>query len=189
MHWYVLHVLTGKEKDVGDRLEQLGVRHLIPRCEVTELRKQRYEFVERILFPGYVFIETELSPRLYYSIRDIPSVIRFLGMTAGIPSTVTPREMEPWIILGNGGKTFGISAGMKDKKSGRTRIRSGPLLALEDRIVSVDARQRRAKLELQVMGQVHTVNVGLDFKSSSETTADDTSPCEDQDEQTGSQVS
>lgn len=185
MGWYVLQVLTGKEFMVAERLGMMDIETLVPIEGIMERRGQRWEEVNRIMFPGYVFLQVGLDYTRYYQIKNVPCIIHFLGKDhSDLPETIPDAEMEPWLLLKNNGLPFSVSEAERGD-DGRTRIRSGPLKPLEDRIVSVDARQRRATVELKINGKAYRIVVGIRMTSNPEQAADEQSPCEKQDEKMG----
>ena len=96
--WYVLQVKTGDEIKVRDALLAKGVRALVPQ-ESRMIRKDG-KWGRRLytLIPSYVFVDIKFAAQIYYTIRAIPSVIRFVGTGCGEPSTLTYLEAE-WIRL------------------------------------------------------------------------------------------
>ena len=96
--WYVLQVKTGDEIKVRDALLAKGVRALVPQ-ESRMIRKDG-KWGRRLytLIPSYIFVDIKFAAEIYYTIRAIPSVIRFVGTGCGEPSTLTYLEAE-WIRL------------------------------------------------------------------------------------------
>lgn len=112
------------------------------------------------MFPSYVFIRVGMSPRNYYYIKQLPRVIRLLGTNG--PEAVPDEQMETVLLFSPDGRDFGMSVG--EKIDGKTVITSGPLAKLEARIVKVNARGRRATVEVPVLGETHRVDVGIIVK-------------------------
>lgn len=81
--WYVLQVKTGDEIKVRDALLAKGVRALVPQ-ESRMIRKDG-KWGRRLytLIPSYVFVDIKFAAQIYYTIRAIPSVIRFVGTGCG----------------------------------------------------------------------------------------------------------
>ena len=83
--WYVLQVNTGCEDDVEKAIKrdvsEVGVR--VFKREMMERKKNawpdKWQKVLKLLYPGYVFIYCELNTDIYYSIKNIPKVIKILG--------------------------------------------------------------------------------------------------------------
>ena len=109
MQWFVLRVASNKEEGVRDALERKvkieGLDDKIGRILVpTERRpaprgQTSKKFVDRKLYPGYVFIEMELdeSGRLaeepWYLIRETTGVGDFIG-AGGKPTPMASADVE-----------------------------------------------------------------------------------------------
>lgn len=155
--WYVAHVLTGTEQEIASKLNSAGMRALAPVEVLHERRHGKWWPVRRTVFPGYVFVRAAMSTRIYYYIKQLPHVIRLLG-TDG-PEAVPDEQMEIVECFANDGLDFGVSEG--EKIDGKTVITSGPLVKLEGRITKINARGRRATVEVPILGDTHRVDVGV----------------------------
>ncbi len=113
--WYVIHTQSGKEGAVRTGLEQYihteGLqdsvsRLLVPMEQVSEIRGGRKKVTSRVLFPGYVLIEMEMTEKLWHLIMGAVGVSGFLkssgkpvpmrdGEIAAILETIEKREVEP----------------------------------------------------------------------------------------------
>ena len=88
MKWYVLRTAGGKEKKAKDYLEkeiersglqdQVG-QVLVPVKKEIVTKNNKRKAVDKLLFPGYVLIQAELSAKLENIIRNlIPGMSGFL---------------------------------------------------------------------------------------------------------------
>ena len=112
--WYVLRVISGKEKKIKiyleseiarNKLEEFIPQVLIPSEKVYEMRNGKKRIRERNFFPGYVLISADLSHgEAYHVVKSVPGVIGFLGSNdKGDGSSKTPvplRQSEINRILG-----------------------------------------------------------------------------------------
>lgn len=162
VNWYALHVMGGHEREIADeiRTKVPSVSVLCPTEVVDERRGGRWAQAERVLFAGYLFLALhgETTASLYYTLRAIPGVIRWIGHGDGVAyASIPPGEMATVLLLGNGGKPFGPSYGYK--AGGSTRITSGPLLGLEHLIQAVYPHRRRALLAVPLLGGTKRIEV------------------------------
>ena len=160
--WYVLHVRTGEEIDIVWYLGRImadDARAISPIREIKERRGGKWETVERKCFPGYVFVETEMTPDNYYKLISVPGVIRILGEDK--PQDVPFEEMEIVLMLENDGVPFGMSDVCFFQNE--VMVLSGPLRGFEDRIVSVDPRRFRAKVCIDVLGKSKFVEFSINL--------------------------
>lgn len=81
--WYALHARCNHEKKIVARLEGLGIETFLPSRKIMRKWRDRKKLVEFPLFPGYVFVKTELLRK-----KDVlftPGVVRLVGNTGPEP--------------------------------------------------------------------------------------------------------
>ncbi len=87
-NWYIIHTYSGFERKVRDslvnRAEAFGFRDklgeiLIPEEEVVELRNGKKVTSRRLLYPGYVLVQMEMSDQMRHYVKDTPRVTGFVG--------------------------------------------------------------------------------------------------------------
>ena len=114
--WYVLRTAGGKEKKAKEYLEKEIERSglqdqvsqvLVPVKKEIVTKNNKRKTVEKLLFPGYVLIQAELSAKLENIIRNlVPGMSGFLTekRTSGSQMERIPvpiRDDEAQRILGN----------------------------------------------------------------------------------------
>jgi transcriptional antiterminator NusG len=162
--WYVAQVMTGKEQEVAEKLNAAGMQAIAPTEIIEERRNGNWWPRRRSVFPGYIFINTAMTDRVYYFIKKQMGVIRLLGSSA--PESVPPEQMEAVLYFDNNGRDFGISEGKR--KGGKTVITKGPLKQLSDKITKVNARARRATVEIPLLNSTLQVECSIKVSSSKE---------------------
>lgn len=175
-YWYALQCASGKEevvrKKIGEMFSQY--RTFFPRREL-EIRKQGKTALQVTpLFKGYFFIssKTQILCReatdLVKKVNDISAsglLYKVVGMLAKENASgsdpVTPvksDEMDSLFELTQGGEVVSFSS---YKKAGESvKIISGPLKGLEGTLVKVNARKRRIKVAITLMGERQLVDLG-----------------------------
>ncbi len=155
MAWYVLQVHTLHELDVRDDLLAAGYHAAVPREMTLERHGGVWRERERMFFPGYVFAQLTMSDKDYYALRGMEHVLRILGQPTPLPEdealyiemlTITPEPLDQ-------------SRGVLD--GNRLRIVSGPLIGKEGWIIKLDQRQRRARVRLRILNEIHDINMSL----------------------------
>lgn len=101
MKWYVLHAYSGFENKVreallerfkqADQLSALG-EILIPRETVQENKNGKKRTSSRTFYPGYVFVQLELTDDIWHLVKDTPKVSGFVGGQQ--PVIVSEREIS-----------------------------------------------------------------------------------------------
>lgn len=107
--WYVVHVLSGQEQKVRNRIlrqiesEDLGdyvYDVLVPMEMVSEVRKGKKSETKKKFFPGYIIVnmklfteDNELEEKTWYFIQQMDGVIGFAG-TKNRPVPMRQREVD-----------------------------------------------------------------------------------------------
>ncbi|MDZ7822171.1 MAG: transcription termination/antitermination NusG family protein [Candidatus Marinimicrobia bacterium] len=101
MKWYTLKALSGKERQVAERIlyeaEQSGYadaieRVLVPTENVVEMRDGKKRSRVKVFYPGYIMIKMDMSSETKYFVENISGVISFVG-SKGVPQVLTEKEV------------------------------------------------------------------------------------------------
>lgn len=157
MNWYVAQVITGKEDGIKSRIKQLGFKAIVPRRLMREQHRGKWIYKERLLFPGYVFLLTDLDVESYYKLKPIPGIIRFLGDELR-PIPIEEQEVNLLLRLAEDDDPLGLSEVVEGSN---VNVISGPLQGLEGKIIKIDARRYRAKVDISLMGQPRIVELAV----------------------------
>lgn len=107
--WYVLRVISGKERKVKEHLEKeirlskwddVILQVLCPMEKVFKVQSGKKVLREKILFPGYIMIEAldgKLNDTMIQTITSVTGVIHFLGKENPTPL----RKTEVNKMFGN----------------------------------------------------------------------------------------
>lgn len=166
MDYYVVQLLTGKEKLFLKFAENSFQSRNI---EFFWLRKELYikkagikRKIVSSIFPGYVFIEADKIPYTDTRIiRQFPGFCRFLKNN----NDIKPLSLEEKSLIKRlkvGGNIVGISRVFFNDND-RIQIVSGPMKGLEGKIIKVDKRKNRAKIELVLYENSFPIDFGFDL--------------------------
>lgn len=163
--WYVVQVRTGTEESIRIQCEKQMSEEVLRRCfipyyEESKRIRGRWTTLEKVLFPGYVFMITEKMEKLYDQLHGVIGLTKMIGTGREI---VPLREEEIAFMQGIGGEkqVVEMSEGVIEKS--RVRITSGPLVGMEGLIRKIDRHKRKAWLEVPMFGSVQTVQVGVEI--------------------------
>jgi len=102
--WYSLRVISGKEKQIKERIEKEIDRNkwenhvmkiVVPTEKVYKIRGGKKVISDRNILPGYILVEADpyaLNAELVDAITSLPNVIHFLGRSEPIPMLETSRR-------------------------------------------------------------------------------------------------
>jgi transcription termination/antitermination protein NusG len=100
--WYVVHAYAGMEKSVQraltERIERAGMQDkfgqiLVPSEEVVEVKNGQKAVTERRLFPGYVFVEMEMTDDTWHLVKNTSKVTGFIGGKSNKPTPIAQHEV------------------------------------------------------------------------------------------------
>lgn len=153
--WYVVHTHSQYEAKVQSGLQAMGLEVFLPRITVRSRRRDRFRLLSAPLFPGYLFVHTDLNPRAYAHIIRYQGVVRILGskgnctpMEAGTVASIqsvleSSRLYDSWprLIPGRrvrvvGGPLSGAVGTIWRRKPGKQRLVVG--VDLLGRSIAVD---------------------------------------------------
>jgi len=100
MNWYIIQAYSGYENKVKlsleERIRQAGMEEafgeiLIPKETVQDVRGGARRVSARNFYPGYIFVQMNLSDETWHLIKATPKVSGFIG--GRHPSPVPDREI------------------------------------------------------------------------------------------------
>ena len=166
--WYFIHTYSGFEQKVAESLrtrsEAFGFADkigqiLIPTEEVAEMRNGKKVTSKRMLYPGYVLIELEMSDELWHAVKNTPRVTGFLGGgTTPVPLTndevnaifnrqqIAAERPRPKL-------TF--------EKNETVRITDGPFTNFSGKVDEVNSERNTLRVMVTIFGR--STPVELDF--------------------------
>jgi len=163
-NYYVLYCQSLKIEMICSRLNQKkGIHAFVPKME--KYIRLRNEIVLQIMFPGYLFVKTELSQiefdsLLYLMNEERDGIIKELRKSD--VSALTDAEIDLLKKLLNNNAVLKMSEGYK--QNGKTVITKGPLVYFEDCIIDTDKRDMIAILNIKFLNR--NIKAGLSFKQS-----------------------
>jgi transcriptional antiterminator NusG len=158
--WYVVHTNSRHETKVESALRRKNIETFLPRITVPSRRRDRKLLLSVPLFPGYLFVHTELDIRTYYQIvtaKSVVSILRQNGTPCPVPKekidsikTIVASEQiyYPWRYLENGRQV---------------RVVEGPLTGIIGVILKKKDKKRRLVVAMELFQR--SVAVELDDES------------------------
>lgn len=154
---YVLFAQGSYELQIVEELRQKSIRAFCPRQLKAERRLRHWHYIERLIFPGYVFVDIpKLQPWVWHSVMQCSGAIRFVSE---LP--LPPDEDDYIRRLCNDGDCIGISRGYVS--DGMLHITSGFLKDIEHEIVNFNRRGKRASADVMIYGEKHRIVFSVEF--------------------------
>lgn len=169
--WYVLRVLSGREKKVKQYLESeinregwdhIVTQILVPTEKVYKIQNGKKVIKERNMFPGYMYIEAEeklLNGDIMAHIRNTTNVINFLG--GNNPETL--RDEEVMKLLGKVDEIdeMGELANEPFLIEETVKIIDGPFNDFTGTIEEINEEKKKLKVIVKIFGRKTPVEVNF----------------------------
>ena len=141
-NWYILFVQAEKQSQLCFLLEQEGVHAFLPMMEYY--RRDRKGLAEKPMFPGYIFVQSELTQKEFDDLLDSMEerrwgFIRQLKEEGGSALTEEEKAFFQWLLDDDG--TARMSYGYLNP-AGKAVITYGPLIGCERHIRKMDKHNR-----------------------------------------------
>lgn len=156
MKMYVLQVKPGYEEAAVRLINEKGYTAMCPTEEMYIRFRGKWHKKLKLIFTQYIFVECDLDEKTYYQIKSVSGVMRFLGF--GEPESLKADEQAHIRLLWNKGSPIEVSK-VYTTSSGDKMALSGVLRNYQNSIISLDLRQRRAKIGVSLLGKLHTVTI------------------------------
>lgn len=166
--WYVLRVASNKEGQVREALERKvkieGLEGTIGRILVPTDRRPRprtkpseKKYVERKLYPGYVFIEMELEPdgsigeKPWFLIKETTGVGDFVG-SGGKPVSMSASDVDKMLMQVER-PADGATLAVEFKKGDQVKIKEGAFQSFEGAVDEVLAEKGLVRVIVTIFGR------------------------------------
>ena len=175
MRWYVLRVASNKENQVRDNLErkirieglgqELG-RILVPterRPSPRTVRSGGKKYVERKMYPGYVFVEMALgedgrmSEEAWFLIRETTGAGDFIG-PAGRPTPMTDDDVSKMLMQVEKASE-GAPVSVELAKDDQVKIKEGAFENFEGHVDEVLADKGLIRVIVTIFGRATPVEL------------------------------
>ena len=165
-NWYVIHTYSGYEdavlRSLKQRIESLGMQDkifniLVPKKKEIKIKHGKRVVEEEKVYPGYIFVDMEVTDDSWYVVRNTPMVTGFVG-AGTTPRPVEDEEIKA--ILNQIGETepkYKIDFKIGDM----VKITDGPFKNSEGKVSEIDQEKGRVKVMVPLFGR--DTPVDLDF--------------------------
>lgn len=169
--WYVLRVLSGREKKVKDYLENeinyegwdhIITQILVPTEKVYKIRNGKKVIKERNMFPGYIYMEAEeklLNGDIRAQIRNTTNVINFLG--GNEPETLRDDEVKKLLGKVDEIEEMGEVANEPFLIDETVKIIDGPFNDFMGTIEEINEEKKKLKVIVKIFGRRTPVEVNF----------------------------
>lgn len=135
-------------------------RCFIPYYEEKKKQNGTWNTLQKVLFPGYIFMITEDVEKLFFHLKTIEGMTKLIGTGQNI---IPLKDEEIAFLQRFGGEDQIVSMSEGIIEGTQVIITSGPLMGMEGLIKKIDRHKRKAWLDLELFGRMQQVEVGLEI--------------------------
>ena len=166
MQWFIIHTYSGFEQKVADSLrsraqafgfdEQIG-QILIPTEEVAEMRSGKKVISKRLLYPGYVLVEMEMTDDLWHAVKSTPRVTGFVG--GGTKPVPLSADEVNQILYRQASSAERPRPKMVYEKGEMVRIVDGPFTNFQGKVDEVNIDRDTLRVLVTIFGRATPVEL------------------------------
>lgn len=165
--WYAMQVYTGQEEKTimmckSYVTDEPSVQFFCPKYETSYKKKGVRTIIKRVLFPGYIFLDTEQIRDIYLQLKKIPQFTKVLTVDSEYIS-LTETEKDFIKSHGNADYVFEMSKGYIEGEE--VIITEGAFIGYKGKLKRVDRHNRYGIIELEMFGRTTEVKFGLEIVS------------------------
>ena len=165
-NWYIVQSHSSFENKVAQLIKEEAEKAkisekieeiIVPKHDITEVKRGKRVQRKKKYFPGYVLIKSEMDNNIYHMIKNIKKVSGFLG-SRGTPVPVSDNEIEK--ILGQ------IKDGVAQPKSSvdysigeKVQVIDGPFASFSGLVEEIDDDKSRLKVSVSIFGRPTPVDL------------------------------
>lgn len=153
--WYVLHTKSRFENVVNEGLIKKSMEVFLPKIQVKSKRRDRRVVIRAPLFPGYLFVKTDLNPYEQIEIVKTTGAVRLIGTKDG-PVPVPSETIDSLKIMVCGTDT--VITDKRLKKGDRVMVLYGPFAGITGIFVRYKSKGR-VFVNIDAMGQSAGIDV------------------------------
>ena len=172
MLWYVLRVAANREELVRDAMmRKVEIEHLedevgrivVPSEKVKRVRGTQQRVYERKLYPGYVFVEMNMTDegsipeRTWFMIKETSGVGDFIG-TEGKPSAMSDTEVAKMLNQVDSTEES-PTIQMEFAKGDQIKIKGGAFEGYEGNVEEIDAEKGTVRVIVTIFGRATPLDI------------------------------
>jgi transcription elongation factor/antiterminator RfaH len=156
--WYVLHTKSRHESVVNDGLLKKSIEAYLPKVTVRSKRRDRKMTIRVPLFPGYLFVKTDLHPNSHLEIVKTVGAVRLIGNKRG-PLPVADETVESLKIMVS--SDHNVTTGYRLTKGDKVMVVNGPFTGVVGNFVRYGGKGRIV-VNIEALEQYAGVEVNED---------------------------
>ena len=168
MRWYAVQTHSGFENraraSLQERIRTAGLQQhfgevLIPTENVIEMVRGHRRTATRKFFPGYLFVQMDMTDETYHLVKNTPKVAGFLGEQKGTRPTPVPDDQIQQT------KTQMTEGAIKPRprvhfdEGENVRVTDGPFAGFAGMIEEVKSEKQKVRVLVSIFGRATPVEL------------------------------
>jgi transcriptional antiterminator NusG len=165
--WFVVHVLSGQEQKVRNRilrqvdqeeLSDLVFEVLVPTETVSDIRRGKKTETRRKFFPGYIIVNMHLLDesgglidRTWYFIKEMEGVIGFAG-TKDKPVPMRGKEVEA-MLAQIAEREDSVRPAISFEVGDTVKVADGPFQSQNGIVEEIDPERGKLRVAVTIFGR------------------------------------
>lgn len=165
MKWYIVRAQSNREKSVsekiikdaekGDLIGKIG-QVIVPTEKSFHLKNGKKVQREKVMFPGYIFVETNAVGELKYYLKAVNGATGFLTNRGGDIQSLTQAEVDR--MLGIQKQKEEVAEQFDHFISGESvKVLEGPFTGFTGTVESI--KDQKVKVEVMIFGRKNLVEL------------------------------
>ena len=169
--WYVMRVISGKERKIKEYIEteigrsgwnEIITQILVPMEKIYKVKNGKKVIKERTFFPGYVLMEADelkINSDMFSAIKNVSGVIGFLGGTKpqALRKTEVNRILGKVDEMAEAGETINEPFLVGEN----VKITDGPFNDFIGLIEEVNDEKKKLKVTVKIFGRKTPVELSF----------------------------
>ena len=161
----IWNALTKEESALADCKAAVGDaadRFILSKCQFSRRIQGERKMIEKVAFPGYFFIESDVPEMLEKLLMRIPGVVTPVRIGGGFHPI---RQEEETMLKQMMDENDCILYSVGNIVDGKLIVEEGPLKRFTGKVIKIERHDRWADIEMPLFEKCKTMKVGLEIKA------------------------
>jgi transcriptional antiterminator NusG len=165
-NWYTVKVQNNREKSISEKIKSdmmrdygMEIATMIPTRGIASVKNGKKVIKEQILYPGYVFVQTDSIDKVAHLVKSTPGASNVLRDDRGLAVQLKQSEIDRIIGEKEAVKAMIESAFVIGEK---IEIISGPFSTFMGTVNWIDQEKNKVRVEVSIFGRSNLVDLTID---------------------------
>jgi transcriptional antiterminator NusG len=164
--WYTVRVQSNRERFVSEKIKMEYSRNgedinvLVPTEKQFYLKNGKKAFKDRVMFPGYIFVESANTERLQEALKVIPGNTGLLKNKSGEFAVLKQHEIDKMVTDDEHNKSVDLSNTFILGEV--VKILGGPFDGFRGSVEEIHPDKSKVKVHVSIFGRATPVDLNMD---------------------------